>query len=756
MSTVEIETGRYIKRFAFWNPATWSIPKLYWDAWSIEQRTHAICRQLEKVIAYADYLGVNVDDIAARLKAIEEGQLDPVIVAAVEAWFEDNQPAIVAAIDALSDALPIAEFNGVNTVKKAIDDLKTYVDESDETLSADILRIIARMASTFDSLEDAIENLDDNNVFVLTLGYYRNSNRGGALYRVTDTAPSGYYETAQNGKYLEIIGADNVAQFGAVGDGATDDTTAIQAAIDNCSRVNFEAGRMYRVSNLIVSNDNMILDGNGCKLVTDNYQTDTLAAALNIGDDYITVSNPTLFNVNQTAMIYNASNTPNYYQIIVTAIEGNKVYFKSYKPFRQANTTADTSPYYFPNGSAVYTGTTIFSVSRQLYVSQSGIVKNVTIENFNFEQSSNLLSTGTWAQLGYGVFSYNAENIRFANNNIKGASSLFVFFYGYHENVQVIDNVFEDVEHAQAVAAHWDMVDISTDNRTHGIIVSGNIFKNCPYAVIFSSVDVGICSDNIIENDEATNRLAIYLYGGDVSMHTSYSSYDQESYYTQNVVVANNRIINNAQGGAGISLQGARNCLVNGNAIKNCNNGVTMTAALNDVISCNVFEYMTTGTNNSSIRIYGKIINLKIKDNIFNSPRMLLISSLLKTVSTGVQSTQYWGYSDSSVFIQGNQVHQDAAFSIIFIGGTTETNTAPTTMMDVPALLMFNDNEVVNTQGSAIVLFDVNSTLRNFITNKTNLTGKQMQAYNNITTGMQAIQGAFANGVTESGNVTMA
>lgn len=105
MAHVEIETGRYVKRWAFWNPATWSIPKLYWDAWSQEQRIHAICRQLEKVIKYADYLGVNVDDIAARLTAIEEGQLDELITAEVEAWFEENEPQIIQAIEDLQESL---------------------------------------------------------------------------------------------------------------------------------------------------------------------------------------------------------------------------------------------------------------------------------------------------------------------------------------------------------------------------------------------------------------------------------------------------------------------------------------------------------------------------------------------------------------------------------------------------------------------------------------------------------------------------
>ena len=123
MAHVEIETGRYVKRWAFWNPATWSIPKLYWDAWSIEQRTHAICRQLEKVIKYADYLGVNTDDIAARLTAIEEGQLDELITAEVEAWFEENEPQIIQAIEDLQESL--------GTLQESFDDEITAIKSDD-------------------------------------------------------------------------------------------------------------------------------------------------------------------------------------------------------------------------------------------------------------------------------------------------------------------------------------------------------------------------------------------------------------------------------------------------------------------------------------------------------------------------------------------------------------------------------------------------------------------------------------------------
>lgn len=148
MAEVTIETGTHIKRYDFWNPATWAIPKLYWDAYSQEQRIHAICRQLGKVIAYADYVGVNVDDIASRLQDIEEGKLDSYIVARIEAWFEENEPAIVEALEqlqtyvgTLNDVMPVSRFSADNTVADNLDAIVAQIGEgfsSTHTIADDI------------------------------------------------------------------------------------------------------------------------------------------------------------------------------------------------------------------------------------------------------------------------------------------------------------------------------------------------------------------------------------------------------------------------------------------------------------------------------------------------------------------------------------------------------------------------------------------------------------------------------------------
>lgn len=149
----------FINRYAFWDPTTWQIPKLYWDAFSDEQRIHAICKQLGKVIAYADYVGVNVDDIASRLKAIEEGQLDPYIVAKIEEWFTENQPAIMQTLAAhtqeiqlLSDEIDLIGANGWVTTNRIADGAVTAakLDES----------IPSAISDNTERIEDIETNLD--------------------------------------------------------------------------------------------------------------------------------------------------------------------------------------------------------------------------------------------------------------------------------------------------------------------------------------------------------------------------------------------------------------------------------------------------------------------------------------------------------------------------------------------------------------------------------------------------------------------
>lgn len=142
-----------------------------------------------------------------------------------------------------------------NVLSGKFDELKTYVDTyfdnldvqeeinnkldamlEDGTLQEIITTYIqSNVTWTFDNVAEmqTATNLIAGS-FAKTAGYYTVSDGGSAFYYITDVEPSEYHETLGGGLYAELIINDkvNVRQFGAKGDGTTDDTTAIQSAIN--------------------------------------------------------------------------------------------------------------------------------------------------------------------------------------------------------------------------------------------------------------------------------------------------------------------------------------------------------------------------------------------------------------------------------------------------------------------------------------------------------------------------------------------
>ena len=199
---------------------------------------------------------------------------------------------------------------------------KLEVMATDGTLQTLINNYIQpKVIWSYDTLADlqADENLVDGD-FVETYGYYAKGDEGGAKYIISETAPSGYYETLTSGLYAEFVSYDdlNVKQFGAKGDGVNDDTTAIQNAVDYAftykTTVRVPSSSNYYKVTMPILLKNRFVDnaisgywfGEGTKIVGDNRGTSKI---VKIGDS--TYSDKTTFinGKNSTIICENSSST---------------------------------------------------------------------------------------------------------------------------------------------------------------------------------------------------------------------------------------------------------------------------------------------------------------------------------------------------------------------------------------------------------------------------------------------------------------
>ena len=144
------QINRWVPWFAGFTDFTPTIPKMYWDVESQEQRIHAICRQLHKLVCYADMLGdkinlnrEDIDELQRLFEQFMESGFDDYYAEQVEKWIDEH-----------------LEFIYTHTVKQI------YFGLTDDGY------FVAYIPESWDDITfDTIMNYSDANYGSLTLSY---------------------------------------------------------------------------------------------------------------------------------------------------------------------------------------------------------------------------------------------------------------------------------------------------------------------------------------------------------------------------------------------------------------------------------------------------------------------------------------------------------------------------------------------------------------------------------------------------------
>lgn len=440
----------------------------------------------------------------------------------------------------------------------------------------------------------------------------------------------------------------SVKDFGAVGDGVTDDTAAIQAAIDAVGSagggsVYIPVGTYKLTDSLTVSNDYVALIGDGS------------SASVLLGSD------PTKwiikFNANADHMLIDS------------------LWIK---------------------GSAVSDATTQYGIG---YTSDSDDPESVVIQNCKFSHSNNGIVVGSgrfWkitqnsfdtlvgitSGTGYGILAAaaNSNNV-FSENTFKGTLTTHLRHAIYNSvgasfNV-VANNVIKDCNEAGI-----SFNATSAQAGVRGVIVSNNIIEGGGVAATTDAAAInlnGNIQDCVVSGNIVRNRANAGILVSDAG---------QGGLCTNNTI-KNNSVIDVAY--VGLRLLSTKNCTLSDNYVHNASNGNSGTYAAIQITSSGTFgtevndgsmvvANTVTGTNHrAAFQINATVpiaTNLYVANNVFRAGA---------TTNRAVElngSPNYVGNSSDNIYTYGTNdiIDYRSRIAALDFGSISASTTAELTV----------------------------------------------------------------------------
>ncbi len=408
--------------------------------------------------------------------------------------------------------------------------------------------------------------------YACTAGYYKANDGGGGSYiirakTVEDVEDGGSIHFLQKDLVAELIvenGTVNVKQFGAKGDGVSDDTAAIQASLNKGFVVSVIDGN-YKITQTLNLNDNQVITGNGsiyCKCAGDCFFADAKNDITINGVSFYGEINGLTYSVHNSVFkflkchdvkIYNCrfNNLP--YGYIILCENSNKChvcnnYINKY-PYSAIMGLNGTSNFNVSHNTVLNGYGVGYGASKLRYpICLSGYTTTSVIKSHDLIAAFNYIEDET--ALWEGIDSHGGDNIKIIHNTIKGTLTGIAIVHKTAGDAFTASNVLIDGNYL-----------IGNDKFTTDTIKSANTgISLSGYKDNWEAADD--CSNYIIKNNIIKN------YGKNNGNHNLGAGSGIKITHLNNVTIANN-IIDGACG-SGICLYShLKNVNVSKNTIDN-------------------------------------------------------------------------------------------------------------------------------------------------------------------------------------------
>lgn len=445
-----------------------------------------------------------------------------------------------------------------------------------------------------------------------TLGYYAPNDGGGASYLIrakadADVDDGGSLHELTNGLVAELIienGTVNVKQFGAKGDGVTDDTIAIQKAVNVGETVVIQKG-VYNVTNTITLESHQRIYGDGtiycdsdCNVFYANNQSDIHIDGIKFKG--LNHGNKTYYSSKNIIKFYKCNN------VVVTNCNFNNIPYETCVMLETCNNCRvlfNKIDGYYYSGIMCLNGCTdvIASYNTVLNGYGTGYGTNylrypICLSGYNTNDvipSSDLTASYNYIEdfsaLWEGIDAHGGYNIKVTHNTIKGTMS----------GIVITNKTSGDSFVANHIVVKDNFIQLGTtltveegfNNLNTGITVTGTRSLPATNVQIVNNIIKNAGEFFIYDNNN-------YNYGVGAGIVCSFAI---------NVEVCNNIIDYTAS--YGLFIRGVNNCSIDNNSIDNVrtHNSVSTTSCICVYSECdNVQVYNNRLGFNSDIEIkYG-------------------------------------------------------------------------------------------------------------------------------------------------------